>query len=197
MVVRPIYFAHPVNVYNTPLEKAVEAYLSFSYPGDIENPNQQHHQAGYKAWQERTAKNRDQHKGMSYFFDEILPKCRIGCVAMPFLDGHFGLGVAGEAKWFLERGKKVLVIGPTWAHTTSQYLQEFIENPQCGCFTLRQMSKKESDAILNNDPTLVVPHQETRLRTWIVYNKQMRPYETAHLVSMPIPPGFYPEDSKK
>jgi len=40
----------------------------------------------------------------------------------------------------------------------------------------------------------VLSHVETRLRTWVVYGKDVRPYEEAHLVSLPIPEGFYPDE---
>ncbi len=188
-----LYFAHAVNAYNTPAEAAVLKLIAARFPDDvIENPNQPQHQAGYEAWQKRTAKDRDTHKGMSYFFEEVLPKCD-GCVAMPFLDGRMGLGVAGEARWFVVQDRPVWGIFPAWVATAKE-LAAFIEDPANGLFTIRALNDNECrQLLLMNEPQLVLSHQETRLRTWTVYNKQMRPYETAHEASMSVPPGFYPD----
>lgn len=168
-----IYFAHPVNVYGTEIEKQGLELLEVVFPGqEIENPNQPHHQKGYAEWSKRQ-KEKDTHKGMNYFFEEVLPSCA-GCAAMPFLDMRFGLGVVGEAKWFLERKLPVWIILPSVS-------------------LVRQITAKEIEMILSYDPNLVVPHEETRLRTWKIYNQIMRPYEEAHLVKMPVPEGFYPD----
>jgi hypothetical protein len=173
-----LYFAHPTSAYDTPyesrsIERIVEVFLGFR----VENPNQPHHQEGYRGYQVRTAKNRDAHKGMNYFYEEVLPSCD-GCIAMAYLDGRLGLGVAGEAKWFLERKLPVWGLFPS---ETDPYI-------------IRQFTDIERQQILLTDvPPLVVPHQETRLRTWVVYNEIGRPFESAHLISMSVPPGFYPE----
>lgn len=182
-----LYFAHPVNVYNQPLEQEIVKLIKQRIHGvEVENPNQPHHQEGYKKWSARQKESDTKHKGMSYFYDEVLPACD-GCIAMTFLDGRMGLGVAGEAKWFLERNKPVWLLVPF--------------DKSHGCtptgFTVRPLTDEEATALRQNDEKLVVQHEETRLRTWKVYNRERRPYEEAHLVSMPIPEGFYPEDSKK
>jgi hypothetical protein len=62
-----------------------------------------------------------------------------------------------------------------------------------GLFIVRPLVDKEVGQILENDSELVVPHKETRLRSWEVYNRIRRPFEESHLVQMPIPEGFYPE----
>jgi hypothetical protein len=190
---RRLYFAHAVNAYNTPIEGAAINLIATSFPGSvIENPNQPHHQVGYKAWQQRTAKDRDTHKGMSYFYDDVLPTCD-GCVAMSFLDGRMGLGVAGEAKWFLERWLPVYVMLPL-SKPTPEQVEEFIKDPASGLFAIRSLTDIQKQQLLLADtPPLVLSHQETRLRTWTVYNKKLRPYEKAHEASMSVPVGFYPE----
>lgn len=186
-----LYFAHPVNVYNTKLEVAILSLLRQRFPQwNIENPNQLHHQEGYRFWQACTAMSREKHQGMNYFFDEVLPSCN-GCIAMPFLDFRYGLGVAGEAKWFLERIMPLWSVCPKRAGITSDDLQKFAESPNNGTFIIRPITAQEYNAFLTNDPLFVVPHEETRLRTWIVYNRNMRSYETSHLVSLPAPEGFY------
>ena len=194
-----LYFAHAVNCYNTPYEEAAIAFIKTALWGaEIENPNQPKHQAGYTAYRDRTAKSRDDHKGMSYFYDEVLPGCT-GTVAMPFLDGRFGLGVAGETKQTLECGKPTWGMFPTEKDVKAAQLLSWIERPTNGLFVLRRFTDAERAEILTADKAgsaLVVGHQETRLRTWLFYNVKMRPYETAHLVSMPIPEGFYPPEKK-
>lgn len=191
-----IYFAHPVNVYNEPIEKAFEDllthYLGYGTYKVIENPNQPHHQEGYKAYAKRVKESDTKHKGMNYFFDTVLPKCD-GGVALPFLDGRMGLGVAGELKWYVEHGKPTWIILPTRMPAVGE-LQEFIANPLNGLFLVRPFTAEESELLLKNDPTIVVPHEETRLRTWKVYNRVKRPYEEAHLVTLPLPEGFYPKE---
>jgi hypothetical protein len=181
-----------VNAYNTPVEEAALKLIAAVFPEDeVENPNQPQHQAGYKAYQERTAKDRDTHKGMNYFFDEVLPNCG-GCIAMPFLDGRMGLGVAGEAKWFVTRQMATYGMFPK-PKATAEQLEEFILNPSNGLFRIRELSINEKkQLLLMDEPQLVLGHQETRLRTWLVYNKERRPYATAHEAQMSVPAGFYP-----
>lgn len=189
-----IYFAHPVNTYGTALESAliVLATTVFSH-SQIENPNRPHHQKGYRDYAKRYAhepvgKNT---RGMRYFHEVVLPSCD-GCVAAPFLDGKFGLGVADETKYYLERRKLVWIV--TCGHTpTAEDLRNFINNPIDGPFSIRPITNEEILLLLTGDPKLVIPHEETRLRTWKVYNRVKRPYEEAHLVTMPIPEGFYPQ----
>lgn len=193
-----IYFAHPVNIYDQPLEAAMMQLIAHHLTdGDldaIENPNQPHHQKGYDAGAARAQQSSTQHQGMNYFFDEVLPGCS-ACVAMPFLDGRMGLGVAGEAKRFLQAAKPVWMVEPMRMPNSAD-LRDFIEHPLGNTlFRIRLLTSEEVSLLLpeEQDPQLVVPHQETRLRTWTVYNQQKRPYEVAHLAQLPIPEGFYPE----
>jgi hypothetical protein len=194
-----IYFAHPVNVYNTPLEKAAIALIARTFLDDvIENPNQPHHSQGYKEWAARTAKDRDTHKGMNYFYDEVIlgggdpKKACTSCVGLTFLDGRIGLGVAGEIKCCLENDKPAWGMFPA-PGATVEMLAKFIEDPTSGLFTIRLFTQSERVELLaTNAKPLVLSHQETRLRTWQVYNEVRRPYETAHEVSMSVPEDFYP-----
>ena len=190
------YFAHPVNTYNTPLESAAMKFIERALPGaEVENPNQPHHRVGYARYAERAKESSTTHKGMNYFFDEVLPGCD-SCIAMPFLDGRMGLGVAGEAKKFAEKNMFVGVVFPVERRVPgdlNKLLKKFIEDPSCGLFAILPLTEEKTVQLLAQDPKLVVPHEETRLRTWYIYNRKPRPYEVAHLVSMPIPPGFYPE----
>ena len=189
---RRLYFAHAVNSYNTSVEAAALKLIAGQFPDiEIENPNQPKHQVGYRAYQERTAKDRDTHKGMNYFYDEVLPLCD-GCVAMSFLDGRIGLGVAGESKWFLARSRPVWGMFPL-PKATAEQLSEFVRDPECGLFTIKPLTKVQRAQLrLMDEPQLVLPHQETRLRTWLVYNQVKRPYETAHEAKLSVPVGFYP-----
>lgn len=99
-----IYFAHPVNTYNTELEKKLIVKIGQVFPSCfIENPNQGKHQKGYQKWKERTG------NGMAYYFAEVLPFCDFG-IYLPFRDGKWGTGVAGEAKFFVLRRNVPLVL---------------------------------------------------------------------------------------
>jgi len=171
-----LYFAHAVNCYGTPYEKAALELIAKTFPDAIvENPNQLKHQDGYTAYQERTAKSRDDHKGMSYFYDEVLPNCT-GCVAMPFLDGRFGLGVAGEAQQCLETGKPVWLMTPV-PSPAKQYVHDWMRNSDNGLFIISLVTNEERAELLATNKegsTLVVGHQETRLRTWLVYGVKQR-----------------------
>jgi hypothetical protein len=96
-----LYFGHPINVYNTDLEKELLQKILIEFAGWVlENPNQPHHDQAYMD-RKKAGQN-----PMDYFFDEILPSCD-GGVFMPFRDGKFGAGVAGEAKALAARGCSV------------------------------------------------------------------------------------------
>lgn len=188
-----IYFAHPVNIYDQPIENAFARLIAHYLTNDelslIENPNQPKHQNGYDSYSKRLKENGLDHKGMNYFYDEVLPNCN-SCAGVPFLDGRVGLGVAGEMKWFIEHDMLIRIVVPRWL-LTQQDLNRFTNDPIGGCFFVRLATKSERDKIILFDQDLVVPHEETRFRTWRVYNREKRPYEEAHLVKMPIPEGFY------
>ena len=188
---KKLYFAHPINVYDTPLETAVETLICLSFPQfEVESPNKPHHQKGYEEWKARTEVSRDKHNAMAYFYEVVMPQC-VACVSMPFLDRRMGLGVNGETKKAIERGEPTWFIAPTRT-VTQKDLEDFIENPKGGLFIVRPFTEDEEQLILREDPLICVPHQETRLRTFFVYNGPKRPYAEAHLARMPIPDGFYP-----
>lgn len=99
-----LYFGHPVNTYNTEIEKMLLHVIALHFPGhDIENPNKKHHQEGYKYYKETTG------SGMNYFYELVLPFCDSG-IFLPFRDGKWGAGVFGEALFFTERGQRIYEI---------------------------------------------------------------------------------------
>ncbi len=178
----------------------------------VENPNEPEHQEGYKkAAANRTSLADTKHGGMGYFYN-FIEKCD-ACVCMGYLDGRIGLGVAGEAKNMLKAGKPGFMIR-SLGKPTADWLRSFKEYYDFGGFKVRPIKSEEIDMILafdmkqianEADPNrekmpwekLVIPHLETRLRTWNVYNVMpMRPYETAHLAKMPLPDNFYPDQKK-
>lgn len=96
-----IYFAHPINVYNTDLEKTLEEIIRINFPQyNLENPNQKYHQENYKFWKENFG------NGMKYYFEEILPKMEAG-IGLPFDDGMYGAGIVGELEILLEKRKPI------------------------------------------------------------------------------------------
>ena len=92
-----LYFGHPINTYNTDIEKQLLHKISETFRGwNIENPNQKHHQEGYRHWKERY-KN-----GMEYFYKKVLPQCHAG-IFLPFRDGKWSIGVFREAKFLSQQ----------------------------------------------------------------------------------------------
>ena len=193
-IIKPkIYFAHPLNIYNTPLETAVETLIGVFFPEyKIESLNKPHHQKGYEAWKMRTETSRDRHNAMAYFYEVVMPQCT-ACISMPFLDRRMGFGVNGETKNIIERWgwEPIFFIAPTRTATQAD-IDEFIADPKSGLFIIRPFTVDEILLILREDPLICVPHLETRLRTFLIYNGPKRSYAEAHLVQMPIPDGFYP-----
>jgi len=77
-------------------------------------------------------------------------------------------------------------------------------NPQNCFFRIRPFTSEEvillrdhPGELKNDPPSFVVSHEETRLRTFIQYGGQMRPYAKAHKVKLPVPEDFYALDPKK
>jgi len=102
-----LYFGHPVNAYDTELEKSLLKTISDIFPQwHIENPNQKHHADGYKHYVDSGQ------RGMEYYYREVLPECH-GGIFLPFRDGKFGAGVFGEAKFLADRKC------PTWQITAA------------------------------------------------------------------------------
>ncbi len=195
-----IYFAHPINSYNTRFEAATEELIAHVLlDGEIsgvENPNHPHHQAGYEKYAKRVKQSDKNHKGMNYFYDEVLPSCD-GCVAMPFLDGKLSLGVAGEAARVDDEGKPIWLMRPKTVFTHEDLGLFFSDDPlRSSLFTISEFTDAEKNLLRvdkNMGSSLVLSHEETRLRTWYIYGKKMRPYVSAHLAELSIPEGFYPE----
>ncbi len=99
-----IYFGHPINVYGTELEARIVGDVPRILRGSvIENPNQPKHDAGYKRFK------REYGNGMRYFYQEVLPNCDGGAF-LPFGDGAWGSGVAGEALFLLRQHKPIWVV---------------------------------------------------------------------------------------
>ena len=97
-----LYFGHPINTYNTDLERQLILSINVAFPDCvIENPNAQKHQDGYVLWREKIG------NGMAYFIEEVLPHCGSG-IFLAFRDGKFGSGVVSEMRFFTERNY------PTW-----------------------------------------------------------------------------------
>lgn len=210
MMKKRIYAARPISVFkkfNAPLSDAIMAFIHHCLSdSEIEDPGLPHHQAAYDEWLKKTAETLHVHNAMQYFYTMVLPDLD-ECVATPFLDGKPGLGVAGETKKFLLWEKPVWFMEPT-PNPTPEDVAAFIKDPTSGLFRMRHLTDEEIELIKNEvfddshkvnlpDAKFVIQHQETRLRTWIVYNQVSRPYEKAHLVKMSpdgsMPEGFYPK----
>lgn len=197
-----LYFAHPVNVYNTPIENAMLALLAHCFPEDkIINPNTPEGQKAYTEAKAASGGTHADHKGMDVFYKML--ESLDGCVSMPFLDCRMGLGVAGETQKTMRSGKPTWLIVPSHELTVEE-IDRFTENPQNSLFTIRLFTKEEVRSLRDhpgelkdNPPPTVVGHEETRLRTFVQYGGQMRSYAEAHKVKLPVPEDFYALDPKK
>ena len=98
-----IYFAHPINIYNTSYETELLKNLENLFPeSNIENPNQKHHSENYHFWRDNSV------SGMNYFLEVILPSEKIiGGVYLPFGDGMIGAGIFKEMKKLEELKKPI------------------------------------------------------------------------------------------
>lgn len=208
-----LYFAHPVSSYGTPIETAVMVLIRAALPGyDIESPNQPHHQENYEKWKAESEEGRDVHSAMQYFFKVVQPGC-VGTPALPFLDGKMGLGVAGEVVRDADDRKPTWFIKPTREGLTASDVDAFVEDPTGHpIFVVQPFTNDELDVVRREveghqsciknggeycGTMLVVGHQETRLRSFYQYRGATRPYEEAHLVSLPVPDDFYDLLEKK
>lgn len=81
---RRLYYMHPINTYDTELERQqLELISRIFLDWEVVNPNAPEHQEGYKL------------NGISYFTD-LAASCQ-GGVALPFRDGKIGSGIFKEA----------------------------------------------------------------------------------------------------
>jgi hypothetical protein len=96
-----LYFGHPVNFYNTPIEERLIGVIQQTFPGcEVISPHLAEHQEGYKKFK------LERENGMLYFYEKVLPKMDSG-IFLPFDDGLFGAGVFKEAAFLHERQKPV------------------------------------------------------------------------------------------
>lgn len=93
-----LYFGHPINVYDTDLERALLLRIAVGFPDwEVENPNQKKHDEGYARYKRETG------RPMDYYALEVLPACD-GGVFLPFRDGAWGAGVFKEMEVIAGRG---------------------------------------------------------------------------------------------
>ncbi len=94
---KKVYFAHPINTYDTILEKFALENFSVNHPNwEIVNPNAPEHQEGYK------------NGGMEYFKQVVLNCDKL--VAIGFGDNSIGAGIAKEMNWMREKNGDVYFI---------------------------------------------------------------------------------------
>src|SRR3989338_6145414 len=180
VLMKKLYFAHPVNVYDTLLDESLVSFLKWTFGQglmgeecwEIENPNQTHHQVGYADWKKRLENDPTKQGGMSYYYDVVLPQCH-GCVALAFLDDMVGAGVAGELKFFIDRNLPVFGLGVDGEYGI--YLQ-----------AVGEIGDWEKSLISAGDPSIVLSIEETRERTWVSpeeYNNTKLDYLKAHIIA--------------
>jgi len=142
----------------------------------IENPNQPCHQEGY-ANRKQSASSKN--GGMGYFFEEILPNCKAGTVALPFIDGLIGAGVAGEMIFSIQKDRGCFLIEtPSMVKIRPLYDREIQLLLQWNKLKELAPDKNAREKIGNE---LILSIEQTRKRTWLKLYEVIRPYEKAHL----------------
>lgn len=102
---RLLYFAHPINTYNTPLETRLLDRFSFWFPNaDIVNPNAQKHQRRVS-----DIKKDDPKANVMEYFKEVAKECD-GVIILPFGDGKIGAGIYAEAEVISAKGGIIWVV---------------------------------------------------------------------------------------
>ena len=104
---KKIYFAHPINMFDTELEKDLERMIRINFFQQVENPNKKHHQEGYHKYK------LEQGNGMLYYTTEVLPKM-VGVVSVPFPEGTYGAGVAMEHNFITANGGRGYIYNPNY-----------------------------------------------------------------------------------
>lgn len=101
-----LYFGHPINTYQTPLEGELLQAIAAAFPAyDIENPSDPHHQYGARRQHWLTGNVMD-------YFLPVAAGCRLG-VFLPFRDGCWGAGVHAEALVMTHHGRGIFSIDPS------------------------------------------------------------------------------------
>jgi hypothetical protein len=143
-----VYFAHPMNTYNTPLEQLCLSVLQKRQPDwEILNPNTPEFQQECKK------------EGMP-FFKKLVDTCDV-LVALPFADGALGAGVIKEAAWMKEKG------GRCWVLYGKELLP--MEKAHSRLLTVEETRKRLKEEVWHSHPSWkmyqnVFDEQENHLR---------------------------------
>lgn len=104
---RLLYFAHPVNTYDTPLETRLLDRFAFWFPkSDIVNPNAPKHQRRVS-----DIRKDDPKANVMEYFKEVAKECD-GVIILPFGDGKIGAGIYAEAEVISAKGGIIWVVDP-------------------------------------------------------------------------------------
>lgn len=106
-----IYFAHPINSYDTPLEITLlgAIYKHFSGMISVVNPSDRIHQQKISALKEEYAERSIASKKIMEYFFEVTSMCQ-GGVGLAFPDGTLGAGVYSELKRLAEHKHPIWLI---------------------------------------------------------------------------------------
>jgi hypothetical protein len=101
-----IYFAHPINTYNTEYESRAIDIIKDKFPNsNIINPGEQLHQDSFKEYVSSSPK---EYMG---FFRDLVNECSV-IVYLPFKDGKVGAGVRYEIYHLNKRFDEIYEINP-------------------------------------------------------------------------------------
>lgn len=121
-----LYFAHPINTYDTELEEALLERIRETFPRmRILNPNDPQYSEGWGRYQQQYG------NPMLYFVVEIMPICTGGTIALPYRDGMWSPGV------FFEMMETYTVDRPVWTITPDGRIRRENQLPS-GLLTLKE-----------------------------------------------------------
>ena len=104
---RLLYFAHPVNTYNTPLESKLLDRFAFWFPqSEILNPNAPKHQRRVN-----DMRKDDPNVNVMEYFKSVASDCD-GVIILPFGDGKIGAGIYAEAEVISAKGGIIWMVYP-------------------------------------------------------------------------------------
>lgn len=102
-----VYFAHPVNTYDTPLEQLLLSHIALKWNGDtIVNPSDGIHKVAVAR-----IKATDPNANVMGYFTDLVKSCN-EVVVLPFKDGKWGAGVYKEVEAVLDFDVRIWVIDP-------------------------------------------------------------------------------------
>ena len=131
-----IYFARPINTYNTKYESLSIGTIKDKFPNSIIiNPGEQSHQESFKGY---VSNNPEEYMG---YFKDLVNTCSI-IVYLPFIDGKIGAGVRYEIFHLHKRFNEIYEINPN-DFSIRKVSMGYVDNNTLSIHETRQRIKKD------------------------------------------------------